>query len=553
MTSMNRRDFLKGAAVTGGAAALMGLAGCSPQGSKASKETSDTATASNAHPWETTPEPIADIAETKDYDIVIVGAGIAGLSAAEAAARSGAKTVVLDRAGQCSGRGQDFGGIGARVQIENGVNVDPEEAARLLHQSSMQMANYNLIYTWASRSGKVFDHIEEIAKDQGYQIIPADGSSGTAKFGWNVLEERFRVLQTGMNVLTAEGENLYPTPMCTILETAASSAGAEFVYNTHAEQLVGNASEGITGVIVTAEDGKHVQYNAAKGVILATGDIGGSEEMLKAWCPIALRADANGYMPEGCNTGDGLLMGLWAGAALSRSTPAHMVHQFAFDNYDFPLTSFYMAWLNVDRRGIRYGADLPFEPYLTNARMCTPGNVAWSIFDSDYDIYVKRQQPDTYDSVLSWAPEAIEEFQGTEFLYKADTIEELAGLISVPADALQNTIDHYNELFESGEDPDFGVPAQFLSQVKTPPFYATPNLCSTLVVPYGLHVNDDSQVCTEEDEPIAGLFAIGNVQGDFFSFEYPVHCPGVSHGRCITFGQLVGEALAHDTVITQTV
>lgn len=54
---------------------------------------------------------------------------------------------------------------------------------------------------------------------------------------------------------------------------------------------------------------------------------------------------------------------------------------------------------------------------------------------------------------------------------------------------------------------------------------------------------------TAEDEPIPGLFAIGNVQGDFFGKDYPVHCPGVSHGRCVTFGQLVGEACAKDTTI----
>ena len=96
------------------------------------------------------------------------------------------------------------------------------------------------------------------------------------------------------------------------------------------------------------------------------------------------------------------------------------------------------------------------------------------------------------------------------------------------------------------------MPAQWLAPVKTAPFYATKNVCSTLTIPFGLHVNADSQVLTEEDEPIDGLFAIGNVQGDFFGNDYPVHCPGVSHGRCVTFGQLVGEALAKDTVISKT-
>ena len=63
-------------------------------------------------------------------------------------------------------------------------------------------------------------------------------------------------------------------------------------------------------------------------------------------------------------------------------------------------------------------------------------------------------------------------------------------------------------------------------------------------------MDNNSQVCTEEDEPIDGLFAIDNVQGDFFGKDYPVHCPGISHSRCLVFGQLVGEALAKDTVLT---
>ena len=69
-------------------------------------------------------------------------------------------------------------------------------------------------------------------------------------------------------------------------------------------------------------------------------------------------------------------------------------------------------------------------------------------------------------------------------------------------------------------------------------------------MPFGLHVNLDSQVLTEDEQPIDGLFAVGNVQGDFFANSYPVHCPGLSHGRGLTFGQLVGEALAKDTVLT---
>ena len=90
-------------------------------------------------------------------------------------------------------------------------------------------------------------------------------------------------------------------------------------------------------------------------------------------------------------------MGMWAGAAMSKSEAAPMIHQFTLDTLEFNLTSFIMSWLAVNANGERYGAEMPFEPMLTNARMNTPGNVAWSIFDSDYETYIMQQQPERYD------------------------------------------------------------------------------------------------------------------------------------------------------------
>ena len=114
---------------------------------------------------------------------------------------------------------------------------------------------------------------------------------------------------------------------------------------------------------------------------------------------------------------------------------------------------------------------------------------------------------------------------GNGKLIKADTLDDLAKQLDIPADTFKATVERYNSMAEAGEDVDFDVPAQWLAPVKTAPFYATKNVCSTLTIPFGLHVNADSQVLTAEDEPIPGLFAIGNVQGDFFGKDYPVHCP----------------------------
>ncbi len=193
---INRRSFLKGALATGAAAAAaVALPACSPAESSDSSASSSSAAsgeASSKHTWEVAPEPISDIAETQDYDIVIVGAGLAGINAAEAAARNGAKTVVIERNTSFSVRGVDVGHIGSNLHKQNGFDLDPRVAARFLHQASHQTTNYDLIYVWASRSGEVFDYIEELGSKNGVSMVPA--LSGTAKYGnWSTLSNQWRV------------------------------------------------------------------------------------------------------------------------------------------------------------------------------------------------------------------------------------------------------------------------------------------------------------------------------------------------------------------------
>ena len=561
---LNRRSFLKGALATGtAAAAAMVIPACSPttqsSESPGGSSTSPNSSSSNSakRSWEVKPEAITDIAEEKDFDIVIVGAGLAGLSAAEAAARSGASVAVLEQTNEFQVRGLDVGHIGSQWQIKNGIDIDPQEASRLLHQWAHQTTNYNLINTWATRSGKVFDYMEELAEKYGISMVTA--ISPTAKLGWDKLEERWKVLPDAVSFTAPTDEGLFTEDgrllnhnLGFMLEQNSLEYGAEYFFNTFGEQLVGDASSGITGVIAKTDSG-YTQFNALKGVILASGDFGANEEMCDAFAPIVARVDGDTYTPPNGNTGQGMLMGAWAGAAFSKAPAAPMVHQFTTSNLSSNLTSFVMTWLAVDKHGRRYGAELPFEPYLTNARMNTDGNIAWSIFDGDYAQYVQKQYPENYEAVLAGQAEELERRIKEEGdMVKADTLDELAKLIDVPADELKKTVERFNGYCQAGADPEFNVPERFLSEIKTPPFYASVNAASKLVIPFGLHVNDDSQVCTEDDQPIEGLFAIGNMQGDFFAFSYPVHCPGVSHGRCVTFGQLVGEALAKDTVITAT-
>lgn len=556
--TLSRRSFLKGSLLAGATATTAALAGCASAPKTETPQTGESGSApqaSAAHTWEVAPEPITDIAEEKTFDVVIVGAGIAGNAAAEAAARNGASVAVLEQAPEFTIHGVDCGCIGAKFQKEWGIEIDPYEAAKLIYNWSQNTANYDLILTWALKSGQVFDHLADITGARGF--TPVQASSPTAKWGWGELDEKFRIYEDGVlfsevgqdnGFFTKDGVRVTHHVIWSLVDEAMQH-GAEYFYNTHAEQLVGNAATGISGVIATAEDGSHVQFNAAKGVILATGDISGNQEMIDAFAPICNRADRCDYTPLNGNLGEGVLMGMWAGAAHQFCPAAPMVHPIDRSDYG-RLGAMNVSWLAVNMNGKRYCNEMPFEPMVTNARMNQPGNRSYSIYDATYADTVKRQFPEGYEKMLDGFAEMLDEGVKAGAIFRADTLEELAAQIGVPPENLVATVERYNEMCDKGEDTDFGVPPEFLCPVKEPPFVAKWVPALTLVVPFGLHVNLDSQVLTQDEEVIEGLYAIGNVQGDFFANSYPVHCPGLSHGRGLTFGQLVGEALAKDTVLT---
>lgn len=552
MSTITRRSFVS-AAATGAALSAAAVAPAVAQADEAAAPAEGV-----LHTWEVAPDPITDIAETYEYDVVVVGGGMAGMGVAEAAARNGASVVVVERS-EC-GRfcGLDMCAIGSKVLKDNGIEIDPDKAARLMYQASQQTANYNLIRTWATQTAGVIDYITELCAANGVTVEPSTG--GTSKAGWDKMPERYIVFQDAVRYSSDEW-GVFDRPdgkephqnLGDVLIKSATDNGCEYFFNTHAEQLVGSAAEGVTGVIATDADGKHVQFNAKKGVVLATGDISGNQEMIDCWAPIKNYANESAYVPQGANSGDAILMTKWIGGGISKSPAAPMIHQFTIQTRGYQCTAFFLSMLAVNSDGNRFMNEMPFEPYITDARMNSKGNVAWSILDSNYAEYVTKQFPEGYESMLQNIPGELEERVADGEIFQADTLEELAELLGVPVDNFTAAVEGYNGMADKGEDTQFGVVTDWLSPVREAPFYAIPIFASNLAVAYGVHVNDDSQVCTDDDQPIAGLFAAGNCQGDFFGFNYPVHCPGCSTGRSLVFGQLIGEALAKDETITELI
>ncbi len=496
-----------------------------------------------SHEWLEKPKPLGEVETIAQADVVVVGAGIAGCVATQSAAEAGADVICVEKFGTTTSHGTDVSAVNSIVQQREGVTIDPLEAARLVYSWSQQQANYHLIYIWATRSGEVVSRYVEMAEKKGYQVRL--NSWLTARADWYDLPERYRILRTAHLFDVPEGSSIKrerwnATYLVDVVYEDALKRGATFMFNSPAKRLSTDDNGKVDGVIVE-KDGRLVRIAAKNGVILATGGITDNEEMKRCFCPISLRADKNENYPKGGNMGDGLVMASWVGGALSRCYPAPIIHPVNLSVLGPGMAS---SWLTVDKNGRRFMNETAYEPAITNARLNAPGNIAWTIWDADYLEHYKSQEPDKFSALPENVVEEVEAcVQSGEYI-RADSLEELAGLIGVPKDNLLKTVERYNSLVDAGEDIDFGVPQRFLSPCKKAPFYATKVSAWLLNLPYGLHVDNNSQVCNEDDEIIPGLYAVGNVQGDFWANSYPVTCPGSSHGRSVTFGRLVGTALA---------
>ncbi len=530
---MDRRGFLKGAGVIG-AAATMGAA--LPVLALAEEEYA--VPIATTHAWEQPLVPITDYAEGEAYDVIVVGAGVAGCAAAAAAAENGASVLLVEKSSTITSHGQDNCAIGSRLQEEAGYSYDKGEAARLIYDWSQSQANWYLIKTFVENSAEVMNHMIDLAEEHGITVSLNDKM--TARSDWDELEERFRQLKYTAHNFTTEEELPFPEiNLVQMLHDVAVENGAVVLFDTKAEQLV-KENERVTGVIVSDAEG-YKKFTASAGVILATGGISCNADMIHAWCPLAEKADQVEYTPDNGATGDGIVMGMQIGAARSRCYPAPLVHPV---NLNPMGPGFDTSWLFVNCDGMRFMCEVAYEPTVTNARMNSKNNITWAIWDAHYPEHVQKQEPHKSQAWMETLEEDVEAAVESGSFLKADTLEGLAEAIGVPAENLIATVERYNGMCDAGVDADFGVPERFLSSVKDGPFYATRINAWTLAIPYGLHVDNESCVCTDDDTPIEGLYAVGNVQGDFFANSYPVACPGLSHGRALVFGTLVGRCLA---------
>ena len=527
---MSRRDLFKmgGVAAAGVAGASM-LSACSPKTSDQSATKGQAAASGDGLTpyFLVPPEPITDFIDTKDYDIVVVGAGVAGMAAAMTAAEEGAHVAVVQK---------------ESIVISQGnmaASVDPQtsEAAKqalisYLIELSAHRADRSLLEAWANNSYEAIGWFKAIS-DEGGVFVNDDEPQADRVLNINGYDVYLHA-----NTYFGQGHG----EVVKAQVPYAESIGVEFFYEHPAVQLVNGEDGSVTGVVCENEEG-YVLFNASKGVILATGDYCNDADMVKYYCPDCV--DFPPYITG--RTGDGHKMGVWAGGEIEPIGHTKMMHDARVCRVDAPL-------LLVNTEGKRILCEGPMQGYLNNYVREVVHMTKEPLKGMLYTVCDSKWQ----EQIAEWKsidPEI--EASNATWYWEGNTLEEAVEAMHADPDAkgyeldvegLKATVERYNELCSKDADDDFGKNPVFMRAIENPPYIIVPRDFgnSLTVILGGLLVNADNQVLKAGDHtPIKGLFAVGNCSGCFYGgADYPMDVLGLSIGRAITSGRLAGKYAA---------
>jgi fumarate reductase flavoprotein subunit len=471
-----------------------------------------------------------DIYKTIMADVVVVGSGIAGLTAALSAAEAGVKTILLEKGPTYNVRGLHNAAISSRLQKQAGIKIDKDQVISSIMESGAYRGDQRLVKLWADNCDKVMDWLLDMADAAKIQVV----LDPTTKPWYFPNYPLIHIFMPERQVTLAK-----------MLQSNARRLGVDFHYETPAVRLLREGKGRVTGVMAKNPHGDYLQFNARQAVILCTGDYGGNRQMYEKYFNWGDMSSLECAYEGGLNTGDGHQMGMEIGAVMDDTPHCAMLFDWTVWSKEGLFNLARQPWLYVNLNGERFmNEDLPWG-YECNQLLRQPHGKAWSIWDAKYnqEIPIMRSQccknmgPPTY----LWNPNQLDEALANGNVLTAPTIEELGQKMEVPVETFRSTVARYNRLAQNRQDLDFGKHPDRLTTIEKPLFYACKMEVRYMVILSGLKVNTMLQVLDIEGKVIPGLFAAGNVSGSFFGGNvYPTTTPGLTHSRAWTFGRLAG-------------
>ena len=534
---ISRRSFLKGAAATGVVAALSSI------GISAAAEE---AAAADESVKSYLPQEKYDIAEERDFDVVVVGAGGGGMSAAIRAAQLGLSTVLLEQRSVTGGTTlftEGLFAVNSHIQKENGKN--PPDLGYDLFTTAMDYhhwyADGALFRRYMDKSGENIAWLESVGVE----------FQGTGTMCDNVYN-------TWHQYKYEEGQISGRTYVDNLTK-AVTEAGATLVLGSEGVNIIQAEDGTVTGIIAKEED-KYIQYNAAKGVILATGGYSDNPDMIREFGKNPDRIDPMG---AGGRNGFGINAARQAGGTLAPSPGCLVFYGGCIPGVMYG-THLYCASAFQPYFWINGNCDRFVNEYYAERNFCFSGN-AQSMQDRVISIVTQAQMDNMYENggtfgcgeyihageplTQLWEQFQAQKDKGSPHVHgPMETLDDVAAELGLDADKLKASIEKYNGYCANGVDEEFGKDAQYLFPLESGPYYAFELYAGIFTTVGGMKITPDAQVLDADAKPVPHLYAIGCDAGGIYGDSYDVSiCEGSCQGFAVFSGKAAAEHIAANT------
>lgn len=418
--------------------------------------------------------------EVKDTscDVVVIGAGGAGLSSAIKISQENRKVILLEKMGVAGGNTiSATGGLNAaetKIQKELGIEDSKEQFFKDTMKGGYNLNIPELVRNMTEKAPETVDWLMELGvdlSDVGKMAGSTNSRTHRPKGG------------------AAVGAHMVP-----VLEEAAKNVGVDLRKNSKVVDIISENGKA-AGVIVETKSGK--QYKIlAKAVIIASGGFGANPEMV-----VKYKSNLNGFGTTNHKgaTGDAFAWVEKFNAQLIQMDQIQ-THPTVVPANGVMITEAVRGngAIMVNREGNRFGSEMATRDVMSAAVLSQTGKTAYLVFDTSVRKSLK----------------AIEGYVKKGLLTEGETPEALAEKLGMPKEALAQTISKYNKYVQDGNDPEFGRKASEMPrQLNEGPYFAVevgPAIHHTMG---GIKINEKAEVLDANDNAIPGLYAAGEVTG----------------------------------------
>ncbi len=480
-------------------------------------------------------------------DLVVVGSGLAGITAAVYASENGLDVILIEKLPGLGGVMHFVEGtfaIESHIQNREMVGVTKEDMFVRIMDYSGWKADSALVRRIVNNTANTLLWLE----DRGIKFNNVQATM----MGGDRLYHNFEVGRPG---------TFYANTMANIIK----KNGGKIFTEMRATELITDKNGNVIGVMAEDEEEEMVRFEA-KAVLLATGSISSNKELRTKYSKDIPYEIPNIGLKT--NVGDGVIMGQKIGADVAHvalgsyegAVPVNVDYGEMFDNP--AILDAYMALKNMNLWLNDKGQRFVNEAYagdftIVSNSLIVNGNTQIAIFDEEmkkdmmygsgastnyFIMYAKGQ-------LMKHLDIAIEDGLKRGYAFKADSIEELAEQMGMDPEVIEASVNRYNDMAKKGNDEDFGKDPRLLKPIVNGPFYALKGINTICDGLGGLKINRNAQVLHTNGQPIKGLYAAGATSGGMLAGDdYPYIVPGYASAVALNTGRFAVEHLIVDTL-----